>query len=211
MMAEPTKTRLSRRDFFQGAALLALALGIPIAGVRLSHLEQEDVLSDRQRQLLREISQLVIPRTDTPGAGDVGVGDFVILALAHGLEGSRGPGGSAPTPQFARFRRRDGSLRHVYWLEHELDRRGEGDFLALQAGERSTTLAALDGEAYSHGQDAHPWRTVKALVLTGYYTSEIGGALELRYELVPGRYDPDVLVGPDSRAFSSDWTAVDFG
>jgi len=52
---------------------------------------------------------------------------------------------------------------------------------------------------------------VKGLILTGYYTSEVGGARELRYELVPGRYDPKVPITPETRAWSSDWTAVDFG
>jgi hypothetical protein len=49
------------------------------------------------------------------------------------------------------------------------------------------------------------------LILTGYYTSEIGGARELQYELTPGRYDPAVAIRPGERAYSSDWTAVDFG
>lgn len=193
-----------------GAALLALALGIPAAAVRLSDLPDEDAPSDRQRSLLREVSQLVIPRTDTPGAGDVGTGDFLALALAHGLSGSRAPVASAAMPNLMRHLRPDGSLRHVDWLEHELDRRAGGDFLAPKA-DRVRALTALDAEAYAQGADDHPWRTIKTLVLTGYYTSEAGGSRELRYELVPGRWDPDLPATPQTRAFSSDWTAVDFG
>ncbi len=84
-----TKTQAGgwdRRDFLGGAALLALALGLPIAAVKLSDLPADEAPTDRQRLLMREVSQLVIPRTATAGAGDVGAGDFVILALAHGLE-----------------------------------------------------------------------------------------------------------------------------
>ena len=72
-------------------------------------------------------------------------------------------------------------------------------------------LTALDAEAFAPDAGDHAWKTIKALILTGYYASEAGGANELRYELVPGRYDPDVPPKPDDRAFSSDWTAVDFG
>ncbi len=97
------------------------------------------------------------------------------------------------------------------WLEAALDKRAGGDFLKQGAAERSQTLAALDAEAYAEGVKDHPWRTVKALILMGYYTSEVGGSQELRFELVPGRYDPDLPVTPETRAFSSDWTAVDFG
>ena len=49
-----------------------------------------------------------------------------------------------------------------------------------------------------------------ALILTAYYTSETGGSRELQYELVPGKWEPDLPFVPGSRAWSSDWTAVEF-
>ena len=76
------------------------------------------------------------------------------------------------------------------------------------------TLYMLGGEkdiAYANGMDGHPWRTIKTLILTGYYTSEVGASQELRFELVPGRWDPALPVTAETRACSSDWTAVDFG
>lgn len=209
-----TKTQAGawdRRDFLGGAALLALALGLPIAAVKLSDLPADEAPTDRQRLLLREVSQLVIPRTATAGAGDVGAGDFVILALAHGLEKSRVVLPQGAAADYLPHRRADGSLDQVRWLEAALDKRAGGDFLKQGAAQRSQALAALDAEAYAEGVKDHPWRTVKALILTGYYTSEVGGSKELRFELVPGRYDPDLPVTPETRAYSSDWTAVDFG
>lgn len=209
-----TKTQAGgwdRRDFLGGAALLALALGLPIAAVKLSDLPADEAPTDRQRLLMREVSQLVIPRTATAGAGDVGAGDFVILALAHGLEKSRVVLPQGAAADYLPHRRADGSLDQVRWLEAALDKRAGGDFLKQGAAQRSHTLAALDAEAYAEGVKDHPWRTVKALILMGYYTSEVGGSKELRFELVPGRYDPDLPVTPETRAYSSDWTAVDFG
>lgn len=209
-----TKTQAGgwdRRDFLGGAALLALALGLPIAAVKLSDLPADEAPTERQRLLMREVSQLIIPRTATAGAGDVGAGDFAILALAHGLEKSRVVLPQGAAADYLPHRRADGSLDQVRWLEAALDKRAGGDFLELSADQRSQTLAALDAEAYAEGVKEHPWHTVKALVLTGYYTSEVGGSQELRFELVPGRYDPDLPVTPETRAYSSDWTAVDFG
>lgn len=209
-----TKTQAGgwdRRDFLGGAALLALALGLPIAAAKLSDLPSDEVPTDRQRLLMREVSQLVIPRTATAGAGDVGTGDFVILALAHGLEKSRAVLPQGAAADYLTHRRADGSLDQLRWLEAALDKRAGDDFLKLPAAQRGQTLAALDAKAYAEGVKDHPWRTVKALILTGYYTSEVGGSQELRFELVPGRYDPDLPVTPETRAYSSDWTAVDFG
>lgn len=212
VVSRDSGTGWSRREWIGGAALFAMAVGVPLAVVRVSDLDAEDAPTDRQRLMIRDVAQLTLPRTGTPGAGEVGVGDFVVLALAHGLEGSREPGASAAIQgAHARFRRRDGSLRHLDWLEDELDRRARGDFPAQAREARVAALARLDAEAFAEGAEAHPWRTLKALILTGYYTSEVGGSQELRYELVPGRWDPDIPLRPGDRAWSSDWTAVDFG
>lgn len=208
-MADATETGWNRRDFLGAAALLALAVGVPVASMKLSEIDDSEAPTERQRALLREVSQLVIPRTETPGAGDVSVGDFVALALAHGLEKSRAPLGPDADTRLLRYRRSDNSLDHVQWLEAELDRRAGGDFLGNPG--RADALAALDTEAFAPDMREHPWRTVKGLILTGYYTSEVGGSQELRFELVPGRWDPDLPLRPGDRAFSSDWTAVDFG
>lgn len=201
---------VDRREFLSGAALLALALGVPTAAVRLSQIADDDMPSHRQRLLAREVSQIVLPRTGTPGAGDVGVGDFLILAFAHGLEGSREP---VANPQGEPLRA-DGSLDHLAWLERTLDRASGGDFLGASAQSRAQTVAALDAQAYPPGPppaDPSPWQKIKGLILTGYYTSQTGASQELRYELVPGRFDNDIPLTPGYRAWSSDWTAVEFG
>ncbi|QQN74238.1 gluconate 2-dehydrogenase subunit 3 family protein [Croceicoccus sp. YJ47] len=206
------KTGWDRRDFLGGAALLALAIGVPVAAVSFSDLDEKDAPSERQRTMMTQVSQAVLPRTDTAGAGDVGTGDFVILALAHGLDGTREPAGSSEMPwAFPEYRRRDGSLRYVSWLENELDRRANGDFVRRTPRDHIRILTELDEEAFGEGNDTHPWRKVKGLILTGYYTSQVGGSEELRFELVPGRFDPSVPMGPDTRGWSSDWTAVEFG
>lgn len=190
----------TRRDMLGGLALFGLVVGVPATAVHLSRLDPDLAPTDAQRALLRQVSQLVIPRTDTPGAGDVGTGDFVALALAHGLEDARKPLEAEAAKTYAPFLRPDGSLDHVAWLEKTLDQQ-----------DVSGALKALDAEAYAEGVRDHPWRTIKGLILTGYYTSEVGGSQELQFELVPGRFDPDVALKPGDRAFSSDWTAVDFG
>ncbi len=203
----------TRRELVGGMALFALVVGVPAAVATLESIEPADAPSDRQRALLREVAQLVIPRTETAGAGEAGVGDFVILALEHGLDGSRKPLVVTPAIRDLPLRT-DGSLRHLDWLERELDRRTRGDFLSRPLDDRRAALAALDLASFpkdSPPPDPAPWRTIKALVLTGYYTSEAGASRELRFELVPGRWDPDVALRPGDKAWSSDWTAVEFG
>jgi hypothetical protein len=200
-----------RRGFLAGAALLALALGIPEAAFAGIDADAGDSPDPRQQRILLGVCDLVIPRSDTPGAAETGVADFVVLALAHGLDNTRAPVAAGSRAGLAPgLLRADGSLRHVAWLEHDLDRRAGGDILTLAPGRRGAVLAALDAEAFAPGASS-PWVAIKGLILTGYYTSQVGGAQELRYELVPGRFDPDLPLRPGDRAWSSDWTAVDFG
>ena len=201
----------NRRTFLGSAALLAAVVGVPLAAIRLDLFDTQEAPSERQRELMRTVSQIVIPKTDTPGAGDVGAGDFVLLGLAHGLEKSRTPLAKDAPEALTRHARKDGSLDQAAWLEAELDARAQGDFLKAPPDAQARLVTALDAEAYADGVREHPWRTVKALILTGYYTSEPGGSQELQFNLVPGTYEPDVPVTEQTRAFSSDWTAVDFG
>lgn len=205
-------TGWSRRDFGGAAALLALALGLPSAAVLLDGLDGAEAPSARQRALLSAVAELVLPTTDTPGAAAAGVGDFVLLALAHGLGEARAPlPREAVTPDLREHLRTDGSLRFADWLEVTLDRAAGGYWLGKPAALQQATLAALDAAAFAEGADEHPWRKVKALILTGYYTSEIGGSVELQYAAFPGRFDPAVPVTPETRAYSNEWTGVEFG
>lgn len=202
----------SRRDAIRMAAWLTAAAGTPVAArsvVRKAARGGPALKGDAA--FLDAVSQTMIPRTATPGAGDVHTGAFVAMALAHGLHGARQPLAADTTSALRAYARPDGSLDHIAWLRGALDRRAAPSFLAATPARRHTALAALDAEAFAAGGDHHPWHVVKALILTGYYTSEAGGSQELRYEAVPGRYDPDLPVAPQTRAISNDWTAVDFG
>lgn len=205
--SRPATRGWSRRSFIGAAALIALHSTMPGQAAVLENLDPRDAPSPRQRKLMRLVSDLVIPATDTPGAGTVGAGDFAILALAHGLEGTRRPLPAPVAPALQPFVRPDQSLDHVRWLEHALGPK----WLSRSRAQQHAALAALDAAAFKGDSTAQPWRAIKGLILTGYYTSEVGGSQELLYELVPGRFDPKVPITPETRAFSSDWTAVDFG
>lgn len=146
-------------------------------------------LSSQQMKLLSQISDLVIPRTDTPGAVDVGVPAFVALAFAHGMGGTADPESPSAPP----------GNDYGAWLEKSV------------GSDPAATLPAIDAAAYADSAAPSPWRTIKGLILTGYFSSEAGATRALRYELVPGRFDPDIPLRPGDRSWASDWTAVEFG
>lgn len=192
--------QLARREFMAGMAMMmAVAPAVAKAGAAAKAMSRPGPY----QPLLREVAQLVIPRGETPGAGEVGVGAFVLIALAHGLEGTHRPAPKTWTGHVLP----DGRWDYAAWLQSALGR----GFLAQPVAKRHAALAALDAAAFAPEAGPHPWVAIKRLILLGYYSSETGASKELRYEHVPGRYDPDLPLKPSDRAFSSDWTAVDFG
>ncbi|WP_226017930.1 gluconate 2-dehydrogenase subunit 3 family protein [Novosphingobium sp. FKTRR1] len=201
---------LKRRDFLQGAALLGLVLGLPVTTPALA---ADAIPTGRQLRVLDRVSDIVIPQTGTPGALATGVPAFVVLALAHGLGGTGVPV-AASESALRPFLRADGTLRHLDWLEATLDQAAGSDFLRLAPLEQVRILTGIDNAAFPPGPPLavpSPWASLKGLILTGYYTSQAGAAQELRYELVPGRWDPDVPLKAGDSAWSNDWTAVEFG
>lgn len=146
-------------------------------------------LSFGQMKILAQITDLVLPRTNTPGAVDVGVPAFVALAFAHGMGGTADPKSPGAPPD------NDYGL----WLENNFGR------------DPTVTLPAIDIAAYAEGAPPSPWKTVKALILTGYFTSQAGATRALRYELTPGRFDPNIPLRAGDKGWASDWIAAEFG
>uniref|UniRef100_B0T5J9 Twin-arginine translocation pathway signal n=1 Tax=Caulobacter sp. (strain K31) TaxID=366602 RepID=B0T5J9_CAUSK len=140
-------------------------------------------------RLLEILSDLVIPDTDTPGAKATGAPAFAALALAHGMKGAQ-----SDTLQV---------------LEAQLDAKAGGPFRGATPAARLAALTEIDNTTVA-ARPPSAWGVVKSLILRGHYTSEIGASQELRYELTPGRFDPDVPVKPGERAWSSDANARNF-
>jgi hypothetical protein len=165
-----------------GPALSQLSARQLVAAGRRMHRRTGErgfrVLDPHQAETVGVITELIIPETDTPGARRAGVPEFIDLLLAEWF----------PDEERARF---------LTGLA-EVDRRSHGafgaDFVAGTEPQRLALLSALDAEL--RAQPAGPtaeapfFQRLKALTVYGYYTSEAGAGQELRFEAVPGSYDP---------------------
>lgn len=132
-----------------------------------------------QYSLLEVVADIIMPRTDTPGAIDAGV-PVAFDALMKNW---------ASRERQKQFRA----------LLEEIDQaaREQGDgLLALERTRRVEVLVAFDKS--KSGDKVY--RKFKELVLTLYYHSEVGATQELRYEHVPGRWEASVKMTPDTRA-----------
>jgi len=152
------------------------------------------VLSAAQLDVLTAVVDVIIPRTGTPGAVDVGVPAFIDLLLDRWAEQDQ---------------RSD--------VLAGLDQLGEG-FLSSDAEARATLLTPLDEEGVRAREAAQareavqarddddeplPWfATLKEWTLSGYYTSEAGATQELRWLAIPGRWDADIPLDEVGRSWA---------
>jgi hypothetical protein len=185
---------LNRRDTIRGLVLTigassSLFAGRAFAAAALSWTPK--ALTADQAGVLDVAAELIIPRTDTPGARDAGVPQFIDRALADYCDKA----------QASRLR---GGLDRM-----NADARAAhgGDFTTLAPQQQIGLLTVYDQEAAAaKSQGAaqpHFFTDLEDLVTVGYFTSEPGATVALRYEPVPGAYHGTVPLAEIGRAWAT--------
>ena len=174
----------------------AVVFGVAAFAVMPAGCSKVEVASQAdQLAFIKTLAAMVIPDTDTPGAGNARVAHWVLNALRKGMRG--------------------GSEQTLFDLEKRLSKLTAPANFAKSVPQRQlTALRVLDDQLEFVPGSApakSSWGTIKSLILRAYYTSEVGASKELRYELVPARFDADVPITPGYRAWSSDANARNFG
>ncbi len=121
------------------------------------------------------VADLVMPRTDTPGALDVRVPEFVELLMTKWYSPAER---SEFEKGMADFERRAGA----------------GGFVALPEAAQVAFLKTLDGTKGSKGTAEDAFGTLKWLTVYGYFTSERVQREVLKTVIMPGRFDGCVPV-----------------
>ena len=116
------------------------------------------VLSAHQHQTVAVLAELIIPQTDTPGAKAALVDRFIDTLLG-GAERSD----------------REGFLSGLTWLDGRSQALYRGNFVAASPAQQVELLTKLSSEASAEDRTGVDFfNAIKAMTITGYYTSEIG-------------------------------------
>lgn len=166
---------------------LTLAGDLPAALAAAKRGAAPALLNADELALTGVLAELVIPRTATPGALDVGA-HRTIDHLLHAC---------APAADAAAFR---AGLARIDTVAREHAGRPFG---ALPAVRQAALLHALDeGAAPFTKADMGAFRKLKTYVAFAYYTSEAGAVRELAYLPVPGGFTGYVRVTPKTRTWA---------
>lgn len=152
--------------------------------------------------LLNEVGETILPRTNTPGAKDAKVGEFMQVMVRDCYE-------EADQKAF---------LEGFEKLNEASNKKFSNDFMSLTPQQRTALLTEIDKEAkdfqkgvsdfnnkenqkekdevakgnrnYVKQRKApHYFTMMKQLTLLGYFTSEPGMTQAVRYQRTPGKYE----------------------
>ncbi|MCC7043984.1 MAG: gluconate 2-dehydrogenase subunit 3 family protein [Acidobacteria bacterium] len=191
MSASPTlsgSVGISRREVIRRAALAA---GVVLSPAWLPSIDRAGVsaqataLTATHLALAGAVADRILPRTDTPGASDVGVPAFINLLYREFM-----------------------SEAERMTLTEGLDRVDAASRGAHGAGFATATTDQQDAvlRTIARAEQAQPqgfFRLIRSATILGYFTSEQVGRNVLHYDPVPGRYDACV---PLSEVGNRNWT-----
>ncbi|QEM81791.1 gluconate 2-dehydrogenase subunit 3 family protein [Halomonas binhaiensis] len=153
-----------------------------------------------QRGILEEVSETILPRTQTPGAKDAKVAEFMEVFVRD----------CYTEQQRAIF------LQGVSDIQARSDEKYGRSFMEMDANEREELIAVLDKEALAELQEkgiepsiddetgvTNGFTLIKQLTLFGFFTSKVGATEVLSYVAVPGRYDGDLTYQPGEPAWAT--------
>jgi hypothetical protein len=144
-------------------------------------------LNPHQHATVKVMAEMIIPRTETPGATDVGASEFIDLMLTEWYE----PAERARFLQgIADLDARTVALFGKNFVESSADQQVA---MLEELGEKMTEEAERARDQASGRSDSDAGESfyvmLRRLTLTAYYTSEAGATDELHFEIIPGRYD----------------------
>jgi len=180
---------------FVGSNVLAYTV-MPIQDSKDSGYSNDEVT------FFNEVGEIIIPRTDSPGAKDANVGSIMSILLADCY---------SPVQQKA-------VKSGIESLRSKAKTRYAKDFLLLTHEQRIALLSSIDEEADMQNKKTvfansssnenelvlpHYFTIIKQLVLFSFFSSEVGATKVLRYEAIPGSYDGDLPYKKGDKAWAT--------
>jgi hypothetical protein len=151
------------------------------------------IFSAADISFLDEVAETILPATNTPGAKEAKVGEFMKVMVTDCYE-------AKDQTIFM-----DGMKK----LDEASTKANGKSFMDSDAKQRHDLLVTLDKEAKAHQtakkpeEPKHYFTMMKELTLTGFFTSEVGATKALRYVAVPGKFEGSVPYTKGEKAWAT--------
>jgi hypothetical protein len=142
---------------------------------------------------LDEVAETILPATNTPGAKEAKVAEFMKVMVTDCYE----------TKDQTIF------MDGIKKLDEASKKANSKSFMEADAKQRHDLLVTLDKEAKDYekakkqDEPKHYFTMMKELTLTGFFTSEVGATKALRYVAVPGKFEGSVPYTKGEKAWAT--------
>ena len=185
--------KISRREALKNTALI-LGINVPLTKLQgamsvlgIDEVSYEASFFDHKNYLLlKDITDLIIPATDTAGAVDIGVHRFIDTMLS----------------EWASKKTKNKYHNGLNLINEFVINRYRKSFINCSIDDQKKILIDLDNGLEKNELSIF-FADLKWFVISGYYTSEYGGSVELRYDPMPGTYRGCTTLNEDDRVWST--------
>lgn len=155
-------------------------------------------LNPRQYATVKTMAELILPKTETPGAADVGASEFIDLMLTEWYDDQER---AVFLTGLADLDARTNALFGKSFVDCPPDQQAE---ILSSLGERMTeeaNAAPPDLRQHRRSEPRTPrsfYAMLRRLTLTAYYTSEAGATEALHFEIIPDHFDACAVLGSET-------------
>ncbi|WP_310590612.1 gluconate 2-dehydrogenase subunit 3 family protein [Dyadobacter sp. 3J3] len=159
------------------------------------------VLSESQKLMVAEVAEMIIPKTNTPGAQDAGVPAFIVMMIQDCYK----------QPEHISFMDGLKNLEQKNFMSLNQSRKTEilkqvesdtVDQMKVYQVQQTKMGDNDDREQMKEQVKGLPfWRLMKELTLLGYYTSEQGLKSSFDYVPIPGKLEM-IKLKPGQKSFA---------
>ena len=198
---------MNRRELLK---LIAIATGATVVGAEFlltgckSGSSADAGFTTSNIALLDEVGETIIPATQTPGAKDVKIGEFMKTMVSDCYTEKQREAFTAGLKTLEEHCKKETGKsfmdltpaeRHDFLVKLEKEakdfnkKRDDDDKVRKEVHEKDNSQLAYKDRKDFEGAPSHYYTMMKQLTLWGYFTSEAGMTKQLRFLPVPGRYD----------------------
>ncbi|MCJ7466446.1 MAG: gluconate 2-dehydrogenase subunit 3 family protein [Maribacter sp.] len=150
----------------------------------------QPLISDPEILFLNEVGETILPETArSPGAKAAHIGQFMCDIVTDCYE----------------KKEQDIFVAGLALLQQSAKNKYEKDFMGLDPSQKHDLLAQIDAEVRekNYRNEPHYFQMMKELTLWGYFTSQPGATMALRYNPIPGKYLGCVPYEPGEKAWAT--------
>jgi Gluconate 2-dehydrogenase subunit 3 len=190
---------MNRRKAILKMGLIGGSLTLFYAGFKAWNLVKSPSILKLQenKMLIDDLAEAIIPKTDTPGAKDVNVGEFIIKMIKD------------CTPRQSQNNFIDGLIRVEDYANSSYSKSfsqcspTEQENILSFFEKSDTPAGGIFGKVERKLMGDSFFVTLKKYTVIGYCTSELGAKQGLSYDYIPGKYVGETILLPGQKAWAT--------